>query len=209
MRFVADVPRGLACGCFCRNCRAVLVARQGEENAWHFAHEQSQERPECRVGALNLLRRLIAEEFIAAGRFAPPPFAAPHPAPMQPPITWNEGAIAPVRALPFQSHDAPLAEVDLERSGIAKVYVAIGKERPPGVDKDHPAALVWCPEPQPGQLRSETAARAFVRDHMGLRWLWLPDTEGLVAAAKQKFDAEMLERIRLLRTTSSRGAGMR
>lgn len=77
MRFVADVPGGLACGCFCPNCRAVLVAKQGEENAWHFAHEQSQERPECRIGALNLLRRLIAEEFIAAGRFASPCGGAP------------------------------------------------------------------------------------------------------------------------------------
>jgi hypothetical protein len=158
MRFVGDVPRGLACECFCPNCRAALVAKQGYEKEWHFAHEQSQERPECRIGALNLLRRLIAEEFIAAGQFAPPPFAAPHPDLMQPSITWHERASAPARALPFRLQDAPLAEVDLERSGPAKVYVAIGKERPPTVETDQPAALVWCPEPEPCQLVRKSRA---------------------------------------------------
>jgi hypothetical protein len=30
----------------------------GELNEWHFGHEASQERPDCQVGTLNLLRRL-------------------------------------------------------------------------------------------------------------------------------------------------------
>lgn len=82
---------------------------------------------------------------------------------------------------------------------MAKVYVTIGKGRPPGIEKEQPAALVWCPEPEPGQLRSEIGTRTFAHEHMGLRWLWLPDTQGLVPAAKQKAEAEMLERIRLLK----------
>lgn len=61
MRFVGDVPRGAACGCRCVSCGAPLVARRGEVRHWHFAHEASQERPDCYAGAVNLLRRLAVE----------------------------------------------------------------------------------------------------------------------------------------------------
>lgn len=58
IRFVGDVPRGAACGCICSACGAPLVAKRGEQKKWHFAHEASQERPDCFSGAVNLLRRL-------------------------------------------------------------------------------------------------------------------------------------------------------
>lgn len=35
---VVDVPRGAKCGCVCPSCRTPLVARQGDEKEWHFAH---------------------------------------------------------------------------------------------------------------------------------------------------------------------------
>lgn len=35
---VADVPRGKACGCVCPSCGLPLVARQGRDREWHFAH---------------------------------------------------------------------------------------------------------------------------------------------------------------------------
>ena len=61
IRFVGDVPRGAACACFCPDCSSPLIARQGTEKEWHFAHEGGQERPECLVGAQNLLRRFCME----------------------------------------------------------------------------------------------------------------------------------------------------
>ena len=61
IRFVGDVPRGAACGCFCPACASPLVAKLGEVNEWHFAHVAGQERPDCIVGAVNLLRRLGVE----------------------------------------------------------------------------------------------------------------------------------------------------
>jgi len=61
VRFVSEVERGAACGCFCPVCASPLVARQGQLKEWHFAHEASQERVECEVGALNMLRRVAAE----------------------------------------------------------------------------------------------------------------------------------------------------
>ena len=35
---VVAVPRGAKCGCVCPSCRTPLVARQGDEKEWHFAH---------------------------------------------------------------------------------------------------------------------------------------------------------------------------
>lgn len=42
---VADVPRGLSCGCICSECRGPLVAKKGEIKVHHFAHH---DRRECR-----------------------------------------------------------------------------------------------------------------------------------------------------------------
>lgn len=36
---VVDVQRGKASGCICPSCKAPLVARQGTQKQWHFAHE--------------------------------------------------------------------------------------------------------------------------------------------------------------------------
>lgn len=74
MRFVGDVPRGAACGCRCASCGAPLVARRGDVRHWHFAHEASQERPECYAGAVNLLRRLAVERLREHGVPALPPY---------------------------------------------------------------------------------------------------------------------------------------
>jgi hypothetical protein len=35
---VNDVPNGLACDCICPSCKTPLVARQGNDREWHFAH---------------------------------------------------------------------------------------------------------------------------------------------------------------------------
>jgi len=35
---VENVPRGAKCGCICPACKTPLIARQGEEKEWHFAH---------------------------------------------------------------------------------------------------------------------------------------------------------------------------
>lgn len=35
---VAHVERGRKCGCICPSCKTPLIARQGEQKQWHFAH---------------------------------------------------------------------------------------------------------------------------------------------------------------------------
>lgn len=52
---VEDVSRGLECGCVCPNCGDRLIARQGDEKVWHFAHENE----EC-SGAVEAAVHMIA-----------------------------------------------------------------------------------------------------------------------------------------------------
>ena len=40
---VHDVARGRACQCCCPSCGMGVVARQGEVNAWSFAHDATSE----------------------------------------------------------------------------------------------------------------------------------------------------------------------
>jgi Competence protein CoiA-like family len=37
-----EVPRGLACNCVCPGCEHPVLARQGTEREWHFAHAQAE-----------------------------------------------------------------------------------------------------------------------------------------------------------------------
>jgi len=58
---VADVPRGLAANCDCLSCRRPLIARQGEVNAWHFAHDFSAGQTElCEYSQMESIREAIS-----------------------------------------------------------------------------------------------------------------------------------------------------
>lgn len=41
---VYSVPRGLECHCVCPSCGVVLVAKQGSQKEWHFAHKTKGDR---------------------------------------------------------------------------------------------------------------------------------------------------------------------
>lgn len=64
---VAAVPRGRNCGCICPSCKARLSARQGEVNAWHFAHDSdaTQSRPisTCDYSAWVSIRQMALQQF--------------------------------------------------------------------------------------------------------------------------------------------------
>lgn len=61
--FIDDVPNGKKCGCFCSECKGVLIARQGNVKAHHFAHESGNDSIKCSQTALHLLaKEIITEE---------------------------------------------------------------------------------------------------------------------------------------------------
>lgn len=65
--FIGSALSGAQCGCVCPTCGSPLVAKQGDINAWHFAHEAGQERPECEAGAANMLIRIMLEIILEQG----------------------------------------------------------------------------------------------------------------------------------------------
>jgi len=64
---VEDVPRGAKCGCICPACKTPLIARQGEEKEWHFAHASrkvyEQTQKECEF-SFYLSVRMMARQII-------------------------------------------------------------------------------------------------------------------------------------------------
>lgn len=67
---VHEVANGAACGCICPSCSVPLVARQGSEKQWHFAHESrgthEQAREECEYSVYVAIK-LMARQLLAHG----------------------------------------------------------------------------------------------------------------------------------------------
>ena len=128
IRFVGDVPGGAACGCYCAVCRSPLIARKGDVNVWHFAHEAGQEREDCLVGALNLLRRLATEHLKSEPRIQLPVYqvevAVAFPTRVaRKSVEWDA---QPVSAdwLDTPAQDAPVARLLLDSESVAVLSAA-------------------------------------------------------------------------------------
>lgn len=206
IRFIGDVARGAACGCFCPVCSAPLVAKHGDELEWHFAHEAGTERPECRAGAMNLLRRLALEELARRGLVLLPSHSVAHPLTGRPPIEWTPHPAGELQLLEARSSHAPAATLPLREGGTADVFVCVDRESPPASFGPVDAALViWCPYPEPGRIRTEAQAREFVGANLRLHWAALPDFDGRLAVAQ----AEAREFMEKLQRERAQQAGAR
>jgi len=62
---VSEVERGAKCDCICPSCDTPLMARQGEKNEWHFAHQSlksfEQTRRECDYSYYVSVRLMIKQ----------------------------------------------------------------------------------------------------------------------------------------------------
>jgi hypothetical protein len=67
---IADVSRGLQCGCICPHCYSTLVARKGPKRADHFAHYR---HPDCEHGPETALHSLAKEIIAGAHEISIPP----------------------------------------------------------------------------------------------------------------------------------------
>ena len=56
---VDDVARGKGCDCACPECGEVLIARQGDVRAWHFAHASGSDCIGAAEGALHLAAKQV------------------------------------------------------------------------------------------------------------------------------------------------------
>lgn len=62
IKSIGDVPRGLACECYCPVCGEEVIARQGEVREWHFAHESGSDCEGAAESALHLAAKQIIME---------------------------------------------------------------------------------------------------------------------------------------------------
>jgi hypothetical protein len=198
VRFVGDVPRGAACGCRCAACGAPLVAKRGDVKTWHFAHEASQERPECFAGAVNLLRRLAIEDLQQRDVLTLPPYR--FPVTTAPPLPFLmefvEWEVGPARWMHSQAQPArhaPVAALQLENTGtIVQLFAEIAAGPNTQLDTVPPSEgrlLFDVPLPaETGQLADMEAAKTHIRLKGAFHWRGLPVRHPKIEETRQRLE---------------------
>lgn len=200
VRFISDVPAGAACRCFCVACRSPLVARKGNIKAHHFAHEASQERPECLVGAMNLLRRFSIEFLRSQGTPVLPPYRFEVSRRLSSGIAneiaeWSAQPVSVEWLGPAAQGDA-VARMVLDNEVAADLLVTIAEDPPRPSRTPLSQAVIsfftWLPEYE--ALCSHAGVIEHLRSTGRLVWIYQPDAYGLVADAsnrlRQRFEAD-------------------
>ncbi len=206
IRFVGDVPRGAACGCSCAACGAPLVAKRGAVNTWHFAHEASQERPECFAGAVNLLRRLAIEHLQESAPLLLPPrrvlVVTTPPLPIfQEHVEWDTGLGQVVHWYPQPVHNAPVALLISASGTKIQLFAEVATSRGMNLELVPPSEgslLFEFPLPQEsGQLKDLGSAKHYIRFSGRFLWRQFPDTHPKVAETRQRLEHQARQRQRL------------
>ncbi len=210
MRFIGEVERGAACGCSCPECGSPLVAKQGNEKDWHFAHEGGQERPECEAGAINMLRRLAVEYLRGQPTLELPPFrervmVRSPLRELSEEVVWPVSMAGAVQWFDRPPKSSPVGRGQLETGGDLEIFVEIGdqvsRSHPPGPDAKA-SVVFWSTLPSASDLRQRLHAEQHLRRHGLFVWRHHPDTLGIAEAARARLgvqarsDEEQVERTR-------------
>lgn len=197
MRFIGDVQRGADCGCACPECAKPLVARQGSANDWHFAHEASQERPECKAGAFNMLRRLAIEHLQArsqgSGLLLPPyqqrVAIAGALVNLNEDVQWHAQPMGEVQWNVRAAAHEPVARARLDTGVELHLFVLVDDAALPACETGCAQAVYRCRMPPAQALRERHTAEHHLEQHGELRWGHHPDTLGHVAVARARLEA--------------------
>lgn len=221
MRFIGEVARGAACGCRCPECGSQLIAKQGAENEWHFAHEAGQERPECAAGAINMLRRFAVEHLRHSEALTLPPYrvtvwSSPQAGGGRSEIVeWAVQFSNPPEWLPRGPRNSAVARGALDTGVKAELFVEIEGQHGQAISAGrHQGATISfvCSLPPPSDLRDRLRAERHLRQHGRLEWRHHPDYAGRVAAAEarvRKLWIEDIARARAHAAERSLDAGKR
>lgn len=197
IRFVDEVPRGAACGCRCPECASPLVAKQGVAKVWHFAHEGGQERPECAVGAANLLRRVAIDVLKAAAPLELPTFRR-HLEAQRGGRSWTRTVdLESRRSSPWTWFDAPSRPAPAAQSTLAdgvpvELHVEVTQPAAEGGGGTAVASFVLA---LPGlqELQSRIAAQEYVQRAGSVVWRYRPDPDGTFDRAAAELEREAAE----------------
>ena len=198
IRFIGEVTRGAACGCFCPECASPLVAKHGDEREWHFAHEAGQERPECEAGAMNMLRRLAVEHLrvqpcLDLPRYTERVTVHSERRQLFEDVEWNAQFIGSLEWLPLGPKSAPVAIGRLDNGTEAQLLVEIGDEKPryqPEASDARGAILFWCQVPVLSDLRNRPCAEQHIKRRGQLLWKHPSDARGLIDTARARLQAQ-------------------
>ena len=189
-RYIGEVVRGAGCACVCAECGSPVVAKHGDDQVWHFAHEASQERPQCFAGSLNLLRRLAIELLLAEHLPLLPPFsqlvtAAPPHADITEWAMWELREAAYACRYPLAPRGSAIAELELHGFPGVRIalWVQIGESSPHSSGAFSGELVYFCPAPSTGSIRSHANALEYLQ--RSSRWIWMrcPDVYGALEAA--------------------------
>lgn len=197
LRFVGDVPRGAACKCRCLVCNSPLVAKQGDERDWHFAHEGRQERPECLVGAVNLLHRL-AVDYLRSGadltfpRYMQRAHARSSVRNHSEEVSWEAQLTGAPTWLEAKSKEGAVARGRLDNGIDVAIHVSIADKEPsayPAAANAGAALVFWCVVPAQSDLRKWVYIEQHFRRCARFIWMHQPDVFGLVEMARKRLQA--------------------
>lgn len=198
VRFVGEVDRGAACGCFCPVCASPLIARQGRLKEWHFAHEASQERVECEVGALNMIRRVTAEVLHRNPLPTLPLYAqevsAGSPSHLHTKITEIASWAAEIEPAGLKwetggTQSKPFLSGMLTTGVPFDAFIIVNDQRPshpPPSDQGIAHLIYWIVTPTQADLLQRINLEQHISHHG--RWMWQshPEYRGRIAAARHK-----------------------
>jgi hypothetical protein len=196
MRFVGEVERGADCGCSCPECASPLVARQGSANDWHFAHEAAQERPECKTGAVNMLRRLAAEHLQARSQAADlslPPYRQRVAIVralinVHEDVQWGAQIMGAMQWHTLATAHEPVARARLDTGVDLQLFVLVDGAEPPPPEAGCAQLVFRCRMPVAQALRERRTAEQHLEQQGEFVWCHHPDTLGLVAAAQDRLE---------------------
>lgn len=191
IRFPDEVPRGSACGCHCPECGSPLQARQGETRQWHFAHEPGQERPECVVGAVNLIRRIAVDLLRSEPLFELPAYvrmvSVRH---LREQVSWKAQVLpASMEWKPKAAKDEPVATGLLDNGVSVSLFIQVAPVQPvfgPVVPGQGAQLVFWVPMPEPAFLRTMTGLRQHIRQFARVLWRHQPDVFGLIEKTRER-----------------------
>lgn len=213
MRFIGEVERGAACGCRCPECDSPLIAKQGNEKEWHFAHESGQERPECHAGAMNMLRRLAIEHLSKRDDLRLPMYqtqvrSTSPGIERTETVEWNAQLKGPLTWLPKSTRSAPVAIGKLDSGVDAHLYVEIGDPYPARAAQASGMAAIdfVCVVPPLSDLRKRVQAERQIEIFGRFQWRYHPDTFGLAAAAQERANASAAKFMTMVKQMSQRRA---
>lgn len=194
VRFIGEVARGAACDCRCPECSSPLVARQGQLRSWHFAHEGGQERPECSVGATNLLRRLAIEYLKQRPSLEPPAYRHVINGRIGVKAWFEQVEIESTRVEPWQWFDrptrrAPAARTRLDDGVVLCLHVEVAEE-PMLVENAEVAVLTYVlPLPGVEHLQTRDQLEEHITRQGRFQWVSRPDRDGLVRDAYRRLES--------------------